>query len=484
MNWKLWVLPLLILILFSLKSNLSAQNSEWIAKEFPNSYVLGVFKVDDKYFAALSNGNLDEADSSTVYQLVIYEIIISVENGLSLVESFVFSSEEKYRTFSINYIKEKQQWIFAQTKLLESSRQRFRLLLCDKNFNILSQQTKDTIGDSYPFFIETYESQTQIIGTIFGLTQIVFYCNYEHSDFDTLPSIQMKQSEPNNTFFISSMDINKRNGKMLVFFHGGVTELDTNLWQTFRLNLNDINTSYYGSILSINKNYYTHGLTDKNVNEENKYIVLQKYDSLNNVIAADTVGINGIDNFPFITKSLDYFQDEILVGGHLDGIYANLNFHKSIKKFYLSKYDLNLNQIWYKEFGGNKAFVLNGLKLLESKDCLAFGYIIDTLTGILNGYIMYVDEFGNMINSISPPIKEQFNILIENPGKDQLRIFNPNQIYGTIELYDLSGKKHFSSQLNKKHQVFTLEFLPAGIYAFILRNDGAIIHSESWLKIE
>ncbi len=128
---------------------------------------------------------------------------------------------------------------------------------------------------------------------------------------------------------------------MLVFYLGGITELDTNLVQSFRLFYDDINTAFHGTILSIDSNYFTHSLTRQESINQYKLVVLQKYDSLFNILKADTVGVNGEDNFPFYNNSIDISYDDIIVGGYLDGIYANSNFNTSVKKFYLAKFDLN-----------------------------------------------------------------------------------------------------------------------------------------------
>ena len=475
---------LVIVAFLCLVLDIKGQEYEWSAGDFPNSIFLGVYEVEGRYYGAVSNGGLDRFDSNTIYQLSIYELIFSNEDGLNLLEVITIPFEDNYATISLDYIEEANHWIIAQSKVLEEGIQRFRLLLCDLDFNIISERTRDTMGVPFPFYIDSYEGRTQILGTIFGISPVIFYSNYSNADPNPLPPIQIKRSEPNNTFFITSMNINKRNGNMLVFYHGGITELDTNLTQSFRLSYNDVHTSFHGSIIGIGNNYFTHGLTEQGSGNGYKDVVLQKYDTLFNIIAADTVGVEGVDNFPFISNSMDYNSGELLTGGHLDGIYANINFLKTVKKFYLAKYDLNLNRIWYKEYGGDKAYVLDGLKIINNKGCVAFGYIFDILSGIRNGYIMYVDQDGNTVNTINFPLQDQVNIHIVNPGQEYLHILNPDQIVSKVDLFDVSGNKVFTGEILENESKFNVGYLPSGLYSYILHYDGHYILSGKWIKAE
>lgn len=473
------------LILVASLNNFRAQPYDWISNDFPDSRFLGVFEVNGKYYGAVSNGASSNYDPNTIYQLTIYELEFdqSGKPGITLNEIATMPFPENYATITLDYIEETDLWIIVQSAVLSNEKQRYRVILCNQNFEIISQQTLDTISYPIPFHIDSYNGKTYVLGSIFGETQNeIFFMEYFHSNPYYLPPIEVKQSEPRQTYAITSMKIDQRTGDMLVFYYGGITELDTNLHQDLRLGYNDINTAYFGNVIGNQNNYYSHSLTEQDFGNGFKLPIFQKYDTLFNILATDTLGTLGQDHYPFETKSLDYRNNEFLVGGHLDGPYAHLNFDRTIKKFYLAKFDEQMNRLWYKEYGGDRAYILIGLKLLDDGGSLAYGYVTDTLSGLWYAYILHVNANGEILTSSTTPLHPKISIQVVNPGDETLRILNPENIQASIELYDMQGCLVLKNKLHADASDIDTEELPVGLYPYLLIRDGHIISSGKWIK--
>lgn len=475
---KLFYFIVIILSLGFIKIN--AQEFEWLSNDFPNSQFLGVYEIDNKYYGAVSNGATGSFDSNTIHQLSIYELLFN-EDGIVLDEIRTIPYEDNYATISLDFIEETELWLIVQSKVLDSNRQSYRVMLCNKDFDILVEKSIDTTGNPIPFQIDSRNGISYILGSILGPPNYLFFAKYDHANPLVLQKVEVKQSTPNSIFAAMSMIIDDSQD-MIVFYYGGITKLDSNLHQEFKLGYNEINTAYYGSIVNIESNYYTHSLTVQSFGNGFKSLVIQKYDSLFHIIKADTIGIEGQDNYPFLTKSIDYKFDELLVGGHLDGPFAHLFLEKSIKKFYLAKYDTDLNRIWYKEFGGERAYMLMGLKILENDNIVAYGYVTDTITGLWYGYIMYVDQNGEIVNTINIPLYHNSHVTIINPGNDYMHLVNSKGVSGTLEIYSLQGHHIASLNITSTEHYIPLNKLSAGNYPYLLHKDGIILQSGVWVK--
>jgi len=479
--YRIWLYVLLVG--YGLNENI-AQEFEWISDDFPNSQFLGIFEINGKYFGVVSNGASYSFDPNTIYQLSYYELEFDQPGGIKFTMNKIVSIPypENYATIELNYIEETGLWIIAQSAVLSGGNQRYRVILCDKYFNILSEQKIDTTGYPIPFYIDSYDDKTYLLGSILGPPNELFFLQYSHSNPYYLPPIEVKQSEPRPMTAVSSMNIDERNGDMLVFYYSGIAELDTNLHQKFKLSIDEIETGYQGSVLGVNSNYFSHGLTDQGLSNFFKYAVFQKYDSLFNILTADTLGIKGHDHYPFLTKSLDYRNDEFLVGGHLDGPFAHFNFNRSIKKFYLAKYDEEMNQLWYNEYGGDRAYVLIGLKLLEDGGSFAYGFVTDTVSGLWYAYIMHVDTNGEILTSTTESTEPKPNIQIVNPGDEILRILNPDVNNTQFNLYNIQGNLLLTAELEGQETEINTNNLSVGFYPYTLIQNCNLIRCGKWFK--
>ncbi len=478
-------LKLVISYIISIVPNiLWAQSFEWTFNNFKGSVITDIIVKDNKNYAVVSNGVITYPDSSINYQLSIFEI--SCNNSgpecLSLNEVITIPFPE-YATYSVDYISKTRRWLIVQSKDLTNEKQSFRVILLNENFEQICQSSIDTSGYPIKCFISTYKNKTNILGSILGPPRSeLFYLQYDHDFPDSLPPIKITQSEPHEMFWVTSMEIDSLKKDMLVFYYNGVAELDSNLHQNLGLNYGDIHTSDHGTIILNNKNYFSHGATSQGLGNGKRWLVLQKYDTLFHVLKADTFGIDGRDNYPFVFKSIDTKNNELLIGGHLDGPLNHVDVFSYIKRFYLSKYDLSLHQIWYKEFGGDRAYWFSGVKLMDDGDGLAYGFITDSTDHYRYAYIMHVDANGEILTSTTIPFSPKTTIQIVNPGDEALRILNPDQIDAQIELYDIQGCRVLTGIINSEISEINAQDLPTGLYAYVLIRDGHSIGSGKWIK--
>ncbi len=269
---------------------------------------------------------------------------------------------------------------------------------------------------------------------------------------------------------------------MLVFYYNGVAEIDSQFTKVIDKRYNQIHTSDHGTVAQIDANYFSHGATNQAPGDNKRLLVLQKYDSLFNITFADTFGIFGQDNYPFINKSLDIKNDEVLVGGHLDGPITHLQLDLFIKKFYVAKYDTNMNRLWYKEFGGDRAYILYGLKLLDNGESMIYGYVRNLTTLKKYAYMMLLDANGDIKTSIEIPDSEASSIQVVNPGSDHLIILNPDEKVGKIQIYDSNGRMLFTQDFDASNVEIPMENYPSGMYPYQILVGNRLEKIGKWIK--
>jgi hypothetical protein len=141
-----------------------------------------------------------------------------------------------------------------------------------------------------------------------------------------------------------------------------------------------------------------------------------------------------------------------------------------------------LIQIWYQEYGGDRAYTLLGLHLLEDGSGLAHGYILDSLDGQRYAYIMHVDENGDILSSTTLPEKEDL-FKVANPGQDILHISNPEGIDVMILMYDMNGCEVLQDELRIGSNELSTKHLPVGMYEYTIIQKGKVIQSGKWVKV-
>jgi hypothetical protein len=357
------------------------------------------------------------------------------------------------------------------------------VILFDESFEILAEQSLDTLGYPILFHIDSDNYKTVILGFVLGPPRNeLFYLKYLHNSPFELPPIVFRQSTPSPLVLTTSMKLDHRSGNMLVFSYTGITILDSNLVKVQDYLPVHVLTQDHGHVLGVDDFYYSHGARDSAWDIAIRRLVVHKYDTLFNILAADTLGWSGQDNYPFIGQSIDYRNDEIVVGGHLDGPFNSGNAFTNIKKFYLAKYDKDLKQIWYREYGGDKAYWLSGLHIREKGGVLVYGYITDTIDGLRYAYIMKVSNDGEILSTSTYPIAPETPIKVVNPGEDFIQVLNPENIEARFAMYDLSGRILFASDLQSGISEFQASQIPQGIYFYTIFYKGNVIASGKWVK--
>ncbi|HEY3386284.1 MAG TPA: hypothetical protein VGK46_07235, partial [Saprospiraceae bacterium] len=404
-NW-LFNTFFLVIILHLLVEDTAAQNYEWVSDNFPGSHVIGIEEKDGKVYAIISNGELAAYDPNIDYKVVLYEMefIQTGEPGFILTEVNSVQYSDAFATSSVRYVDETRTWILVQAAFGNEGKQIFRVELRDENLELITTSSIDTFGYPLTCHIDTYEGKTFILGSILGPpSDELLYLVYSHTDPKYLPPIVVKQSEPRPTFWVTSMNIEDKTGEMLIFYYNGIARLDTNLHQVLRLGYDEIKTSDHGTAISTSTRYYSHGTADQVGTGGSRLNVLHMYDTSFTLLNADTFGISIPDNYPFYIKSLVLRDEKILVGGHLDGPFTHFPIYKSIKKFYLAKYDTDMTLQWYKEYGGDRAYWMAGVHLLDDGSSLAYGFVTDLIDEYRYAYILHVDENGDIISSQIDP---------------------------------------------------------------------------------
>ena len=462
---------------------LNAQNNDWIANNFQSSIFKGVDEINGNYYGIVSSVTNDEPNPK--FEFFLYKLDFlnfgGTQFSMEVIDS-IFSIEH-FTTLAIKHIDLTGVWLLVQAREISPGKQQYRVIICDNEFNIVAERTADALGYPLSFHIDSDDTETYVLGSLLGPPKNeLVYLKYSHSKPYELPSIEVRQLEPRDLFDITSMKVDQQTGNMLIFSIDGISVMDSNLLLIKDFNSTEVLTSGHGHLLGIGDSYYSHGARDSSWDVPLRKLVVHKYDGDFNILVADTLGWSGQDNYPFINESIDYRNNEILVGGHLDGPLNHFELDKSIKKFYLAKYDTDLNQIWYKEYGGDRAYLMFGLYLLEDGSCLAYGAVTDTSTGYHYAYIMHVNENGEILTSLTLPQETTPLIQIVNPGNESLVVLNPDCTIAQFELFDMQGHPVLHSELDSYKEEFNTAGLPNGTYPYIFIQNGQIISKGIWVK--
>jgi len=462
---------------------LNAQSYEWIDSTFQFSVFRMIYEVDGNIYGVVCNSK-DNANNHSKIKIYKFEFEKSSSSSFSLVAENQINFDDNYSTLALKYIEVNKVWILVQSLKISNNTYNYRVLLCDRFFNKIIEKTVDSLSYPQSFHIDGNEENTYILGSIGPPSNKLFYLKYSHSQQFYLPDIKIDQSEPQATLFVTSMKIDRPTENMLLFSYNGISILDTNLFQIRYFNPTQVLTSDHGHLIGVGENYYSHGAWDSTWNVGLRKLVIHKYDSDFNILAADTFGRPGQDNYPFIDESIDARNTEILVGGHLDGPLSHFDFNRSIKKFYLAKYNEDLQQIWYKEFGGDKAYIILGLYLMDNGESLAYGMVTDTLTGCKYAYVLHTNSNGEIMNSAELSKTPDSSIKVMNPGYETFCINNSIGYDVVVRLFSINGCLILDGNIVPGYNNLSAECLPPGMYYYTIMHHGTILNSGEWLKIK
>lgn len=465
---------LTVLIIIALCTASKAQNY-WIAEDFPESHFLDIHEVDNKIIALLASRH-NSIYEENLMQLV--EISLSGSSGLDIGNIASYYNEPEFSTSGQWWIPETRRWISAQIKDFTGTEYLLRLLLLSETFEILDEIEITANGRPVSIEVSSTDSSTFVLGYILYPEHKLFFTKYEHDTPNNFGEVIVRQSSPTNIFSLTSMDIIENTHNMVVFSADGIAVLDTSLnkiadyWP-------EINTSDHGSILNVDTFFYSHG-GQRTLGSDFRKLVLNKYDQHFNILKADTFGLSKWDNYPFTDQSIDIRNDEILIGGHLDGPANHFNFDKVIKMFYLAKYDLALNQIWYREFGGDRAYIFARCYLLEDGSTLAGGFITDPETENRLGYILRVDKDGLIVSETIIQVEQP--IRIQNPSaKGLLEIQSQSQGPYDLRIIDPTGKLILTDQISLGFNDINMNKYSSGLYYLQFLQKNQLVLTVPWV---
>src|SRR5688572_16225997 len=198
-----------------------AQQYEWLSNNFPGSRFIDVYEHNGKIYGVVSNGAMFFYNPLATYQISIYEMEFENlgEPAFLLHEITSISFPENYATLVADYIEESGLWLLVQSAVISEGFQRYRVILCDELFNIIEEQTHDTLGYPIQFHIDDFNGKTYVLGSIIGPPRDeLFYYEYHHDNPFELEEIQITQSEPTPMFWVTSMNVDERTGNFLIFY--------------------------------------------------------------------------------------------------------------------------------------------------------------------------------------------------------------------------------------------------------------------------
>lgn len=212
-------------------------------------------------------------------------------------------------------------------------------------------------------------------------------------------------------------------------------------------------------------------------------MILEKRSIDFELLASDTLGRLDSDNYPFVIQSMDTSQEDIVVGAHLGNVDGGLYGIPQRKKFYLAKYNNDIQMLWYREYGGDRAYWMTGLKALENNNIVVYGFVTDSTDEKRYGYIMCVDENGNFLTSTTYPLVKEDLISVVNPGGEAMWIRNPSLHEGEIALFDMQGRKWLEHRIQHEVEEVDTHHLPPGPYVYVFFIDDRPVQQGKWLKV-
>ncbi len=477
---KAWIY---ILLLTVLSCSLYSQSYEWISDSFPNSLIRDVFEINGDCYAILSSTGINDEELLHKLSLLKFNFSPTPNSSFFIEEEKILTYNDGYTTHAAKYVDETGVLIVVQSKYLSDFERRYKVTLFDANYSVLNETHADITGRPIIFQIDGDESDTYILASIGGPpSNELFYLKYSHSKPNYLPPIIVQQSQPNPILFLTSMKLDEVNGSMLLFHANGISILDSNLLSISEYDYSEILTNSHGHLFRKGDWFFSHGISPT-PNSGIRKLVLHKYDSTFLITKADTFGWPEQDNYPFVEKSIDCREHEIIVGGHLDGPFNSSNFINHVKKFYLAKYNKSLDLKWYKEFGGDKPYVMLGLHILESGGVLAYGYVSDTTENTIKGYIIHVNNDGSIITSEFYPHAFQSSIILENPGHTFIQINNvEDDDEVNFSLFNIDGSEILSEEVDFGISSIDVSYLSAGSYPYLFIKNNLILRSGVWIK--
>ena len=226
--------------------------------------------------------------------------------------------------------------------------------------------------------------------------------------------------------------------------------------------------------------------TGKEIDEEGRDVVIGTAKKDGEEINLARIGLSGdtIDH-PAKFRSIDVkYQDKIYAAGHTD-VVINLDPYLEFEtRFFIAQLDNEMNINWEQYYGGDAYYIMHGVLATEDGGCLVYGRRHDFINnpGVIELYVMKVDENGDVISSNSIPLgREEFTIF-PNPFHNELYLKSESIVeLSKVKIYDIAGRimltaTNFSSRLDTST-------LPVGAFVLVVEDKtGKILFRKKIIK--
>lgn len=449
---------------------------EWALKNCPESEAYDVvIKANEAYLLVQSIPDIDtdQYDFTTgILKIVLDENDFNVEN-------VYLRNSSSNRSISSRLSKIHNEWIITESSFTYQSGDSFYLNRMDEDFILIQRIAHPIHAELFHYCNVIYaDGEYTGIGSIVVSPDSLVGVRYSSNSQDST-QINVFRTDP-SIFFVSSMTYDSVRDRFLAFHYGGISHLDDTLGLIQRYPGSVIHTSQHGSVLSHDLHYYSFGASAFQGSPDLRDLVFQQYDTSMQIMFTDTFGRPGKDDYPFINQSLDVSNGQFYMGGMLAGPF-NLS-NEDTLKFFLAKYDQNLDKLWYREYGGSHSYVIRGLKALPDGGCLVYGSRVDNTDGVRYPYLLIVNEDGWITSAkvIQKPEPQLFEILYT--AESEIMTISATQEIYELQIFSLDGKSiaRFQNLLPGNHDL-NLSFLPSGVY-IILATNGKVRQSGKWVK--
>jgi len=188
---------------------------------------------------------------------------------------------------------------------------------------------------------------------------------------------------------------------------------------------------------------------------------------------------------PAINSCLDHDDESYFIASHKDvemTLYTDTIKHL----YYLGKYDKDLNQVWLKILGGDRKYLIAGVKADGQGGCYIHGmtrmweYNYTTIP-----FLMRFNADGEITADQDPLSEPMFEFtILGNPGHDWFRYeFGARDRGYVMKIFDVQGREMAVRHLENGFDQVSAANWPDGVYIFqIFSPEGSSFQGGKWIK--
>jgi hypothetical protein len=213
-------------------------------------------------------------------------------------------------------------------------------------------------------------------------------------------------------------------------------------------------------------------------------LIIDIRDTNNNVLYTHSFGGYDTTDWTAGYNSLDFLvQSAIYAGGTSNDIYT---YNYDPANFRLIKFDSTGQIKWEKQYKNGNCNRLNTVMATKDGGCLLIGSSFDYLTNEPNDYdawMIKVGPDGNLAVGIDEKtIVPEDYVVYPNPVKNMLTIRIPNSPNTTVKIFDTSGKELLEKNFSVQTTISTANF-ESGVYLYQLTTADGKTAQGKFVKI-